>query len=184
MVSRAGQGLVQLHLADDVPQGGGGQVLNGVHGLLHAVGVQLGVRDLEVDHRVDLHGDVVLGDDRLGREVRHLLLQGHLLGDPLDERQLHVEANAPHRVEGAQPLHHIGLGLLDDVDIADDQDQHQHHKDDSHGQSHNLSHLTNPPSFTGMTKSFTPSMDATSTCSPAGITSPSALRAVQVLPST
>ncbi|CAN4006672.1 DUF3343 domain-containing protein, partial [Dysosmobacter welbionis] len=33
------QGLVQFHLADDVPQGGGGQVLNGVHGPFHAVGI-------------------------------------------------------------------------------------------------------------------------------------------------
>ena len=36
----AGEGLVQLQVADDVPQGGGGEVLNGPHGVLHAVGIQ------------------------------------------------------------------------------------------------------------------------------------------------
>ena len=32
-------------------------------------------------------------------------------------------------VEGAQPLHHIGLGLLHNVDIADDEQQYQDHQD-------------------------------------------------------
>ena len=43
-VVAAGEGLVQLQVADDVPQGGGGQILNGPHGVLHAVGVQTGDR--------------------------------------------------------------------------------------------------------------------------------------------
>ena len=123
-----GQALVQLQLADDVAQGGGGEVLNGVHGILHAVGIQLGVGDLEIDHGVDLHGDVVLGDHRLGVEVCHLLLQADLLHHPLDERDLQMQAHAPHGVEGAQPLHHIGLGLLHHIDVPDDNDQHQHHQ--------------------------------------------------------
>ena len=124
----AGEGLVQLQIADDVAERGGGEILNGAHGLLHAVGVELGVDDLEIDHGVDLHGDVVLGDHRLGVEVRHLLLQADLLHHPLDERDLQMQAHAPHGVEGAQPLHHIGLGLLHHIDVADDNDQHQHHQ--------------------------------------------------------
>ena len=32
-------------------------------------GVELGIGDLEVDDRVDLHGDVILGDDGLGIEA-------------------------------------------------------------------------------------------------------------------
>ena len=73
--------MVQLHLADDVPQRGGGQVLDGGDGILHPVGVELGVGNLKIHHRVNLHGDIVLGDDRLGREVDNLLLQADLLGD-------------------------------------------------------------------------------------------------------
>ncbi|CAN4006671.1 DUF6472 domain-containing protein, partial [Dysosmobacter welbionis] len=56
-------------------------------------------RDLEVDHRIDLHGDIVLGDDGLGREIRHLLLQGHLLGHPLHKGHLQVQSHAPHGPE-------------------------------------------------------------------------------------
>ena len=40
-----------------------------------------------------------------------------------------MQAHAPHGVECAQTLHHIGLGLLNDLDIADDKDQNQHHQD-------------------------------------------------------
>ena len=32
-------------------------------------------------------------------------------------------------MKGTQTLHHIGLGLLHDVDVADDKDQHQHDQD-------------------------------------------------------
>ena len=39
-----------------------------------------------------------------------------------------MEAHAPHGVERAQALHHIGLGLLHDIDVADDDDEHQYHQ--------------------------------------------------------
>ena len=137
----AGEALVQLQLADDVTQGGSGQILDGAHGILHAVGVQLGIGDLEVDDRVDLHGDVVLGDDRLGVEVRHLLLEADLLHHPLDERQLEVQAHAPYAVEGAETLHHIGLGLLDDIDAADDDHQNENDQnDDGDGAGNGIRH--------------------------------------------
>ena len=97
----------------------------GGHGIFHAVGVQLGVSDLEVDHGVDLHGDVILGDDGLGGEVHHLLLQGHVLDDALNEGDLEVETHTPHGLEGAQPLNDVGTGLLYHPDIYgnDHQDQ-------------------------------------------------------------
>ena len=123
-----GKALVQLQLTDDVAQGGGGEVLDGVHGILHAVGIQLGVGDLKVDHGVDLHGDVILGDDWLGIEIRHLLLQAHLLHHTLNEGDLQMQAHAPHGVEGTQPLHHIGTGLLHHIDVADDDGKHQNHQ--------------------------------------------------------
>ena len=53
--------------------------------VLHTVSIELGVGDLEVEHRVDLHGDVVLGDDGLRLEVRDLLLERDDLGDALYE---------------------------------------------------------------------------------------------------
>ena len=91
--------------------------------MLHAVGIQLGVGDLKKHHGVDLHGDVVLGDDRLGRKVHHLLLQGHHLGHPLDERKLEVDAHAPHSVERAQTLDDVGPALADDDHIFNEDQQ-------------------------------------------------------------
>jgi hypothetical protein len=37
--------------------------------------IQLGVSDLKIEHGVDLHGDVVLGDKGWGGKIHHLLLQ-------------------------------------------------------------------------------------------------------------
>ena len=91
----AGEGVIQLHLTNDVAQGGGGQALDGCDGLVDAVGVELGVHYLEEDHRVDLHGDIIAGDDRLGREVRHLLFQADLFGHPLNKRDLDMQAGGP-----------------------------------------------------------------------------------------
>ena len=84
----AGQGLIQFQVTDEVSQGGGGQVLNGSHGVFHAVGVQLGVGDLEEQNSVHLDGDIILGDDRLRGEVCDLFLQGDLASDPFDEGDL------------------------------------------------------------------------------------------------
>ena len=134
----AGEGLVQLQVADDVAQGGGGEVLNGGHGVLHAVGVQLGVGDLEVDHGVDLHGDVVLGDDGLGREVHHLLLQGDIFGHPLNERDLEVQAHAPHALEGAQALDDEGAGLGNHSDVGGQNGQDQQDQDDGDDHTYNV----------------------------------------------
>ena len=119
----AGEGLVQLQVADDIPQGGGGQVFNGAHGMLHAVGVELGVDDLEVDDRVNLHGHVVLGNDRLGREVHHLFLQAHLFGHPVQDRQLDMQAHAPCGIVRPQSFHHVRPRLLDHMDVCHQQDQ-------------------------------------------------------------
>ena len=125
--------MVQLHFTDDVAQGGGRQALDGRDGLVDAVGVELGIHDLEEDHGVDLHGDVVTGDDRLGREVGDLLLQADLFGHPLHERDLDVQAGAPAVGVAAQPLDDVGHGLGHDDDVGDDdekddEDQCKDHK--------------------------------------------------------
>ena len=45
----AGQGVIQLHLTDDVAQGGG-KALDGCDGLVDTVGVELGIHQQQ-DHR-------------------------------------------------------------------------------------------------------------------------------------
>ena len=105
------EGAVQLHLADNITQRGGRQILNGRNGAFHTVGVQLGVRDLEEHHRVDLHGHIVLGDHRLRLKVNNLLLKRNGLGNPVNERNFYMQTGLPGGVESAQPLQNECLGL-------------------------------------------------------------------------
>ena len=101
-----------------------------------------------------------------------------------------MQAHAPHGPERPQPLHHVRLGLLDDDDVPDQQDQDQHHQDQQGDPLEHIHHIHTASSFfsgafrAASTMSFTPSIRRTSTRLPAGSTVPSALRAVQVLPST
>ena len=127
--------------------------------MLHAVGIQLGICNLKIDHRVNLHGDVVLCNHGLRSEIRHLLLQGHFFRDPLNKGNFHMQAHVPHAAERTQALHHIGPGLLDDDDVADDQRQHQDcqdYQDDSQDW-----HDTTSVFSDSVTRSLTPSMDFT-----------------------
>ena len=60
-----GKRLVQLQVTDDITQGGGCQVLNGSNGRprhRHTAAI----RNVEKYHRINLHGYVILGDNRLG----------------------------------------------------------------------------------------------------------------------
>ena len=91
--------------------------------MLDAVGIELGVGDLEVNDSVDLHGDIILGDNGLGRIVQHLLLQADLSCDAVNEGNLEVQTNAPNALEGAQTLDDISAGLLDNGNVADDNNQ-------------------------------------------------------------
>ena len=119
--------MVQLHLADDIAQGGGGQALDGRDGLVHAVGVELGIHDLKEHDGVDLHGDVIAGDDRLRGEVCDLLLQADLFGHPLHEGDLDVEAGRPCSGVAAQTLDDVDHRLRHNDDIGDN--DHQNHED-------------------------------------------------------
>ena len=93
--------------------------------MLDAVGVQLGVGYLEVDNGVYLHGDVILGDNGLGREIGYLLLEGDGLRDSLKEGDLDMDAGAPGRLIFAQALDYHDLALLNDADISYDYNKHK-----------------------------------------------------------
>ena len=132
----AGEAFVKLELADDVSQSRRGEVLDGYHGLLDAVGEELRVSHLEVDDGVYLHGDVVLRDDGLRREVSHLLLEGDGLGDLVDEGDLDVQTGVPGSAVGTEALDDAGLRLLDDADVGDDENEDDDSENDEgkHGE--------------------------------------------------
>ena len=91
--------------------------------MLDAVGVELGVGDLKIDDRVDLHGDVILCDNGLGREVCYLFLEGDGLCDSFKERDLDMDTGSPGRLIFAQAFDYHDLALLDDADISHDYDK-------------------------------------------------------------
>ena len=93
--------------------------------MLDAVGIELGVGYLEVNDGVYLHGDVILGDNGLGREVGDLLLEGDDLCDPLNKRDLDVDAGAPGDLVRAEAFNDISLALLHHADIPHDNDKHE-----------------------------------------------------------
>ena len=78
--------VVELVAADDRPQARHGDALAGEAEVVHAEHGLDRVDHLEVDHGVDLDGDVVLGDHRLRRDVHHLDPQRHL-DQPVDDRE-------------------------------------------------------------------------------------------------
>ena len=117
--------MVEFHVTDDVAQGGRREVLDRRDRALHTVGVQLRVRDLEIDDGVDLHGDVIARDHGLRREVDNLLLQRNLLCDAVNERDFEMQAGAPCGMEGAETLEYIGVCLRNDFDVRDHNDDGQ-----------------------------------------------------------
>ena len=118
--------MVKLKVTDDVTERGGGQILDRLQRLLDTVGIQLRIGDLEEHDGIDLHGDVILGDNRLRIEVRDLLLERNLLGNALKHRDQDVKAGVPRRAVGAEALHNVGLGLRNDLDVG--HEDHDHHK--------------------------------------------------------
>ena len=110
--------MVQFHIADDVPQRGGGQTLYREDRALHAIGVQLGVGHLIKDDGVDLHGDVILGNNRLRRKVHDLLLERNLLGYAVNNRNFQVQTGLPGAVISAETLNDKHGGLRYNADIG------------------------------------------------------------------
>ena len=133
----AGERLVEFHFADDVAQRRARQGLDGVREVLHRVRGLLRIGDAVIEHRVDVDGDVVLGDDRLAGEVQHLFAQVDAAGGAgddapfaadvarevvhmdmarhLDERNEDVEAGAGNAVKPAEALDEEHLRLANDL---------------------------------------------------------------------
>src|SRR5581483_3032609 len=112
-VVAGGQRLLQAHATDQVAQGRGGELLDADDVVGDLVDGRARVGDLEVDDGVDGHGQVVLGDHRLGREGHHLLAQVDAGPDPVEERGEEVQAGRGGGAVAAEPLDHGGLRLRD-----------------------------------------------------------------------
>ena len=136
--------MVKLHLTDDVAQGSGGEVLNRRERTLDTVSIKLGVGDLEEYDGVDLHRHVILGDHRLRLEINDLFLNRNLFGDPVDERDLDVQAGFPGGLIGAQTLDDVDNRLRNNPHVGADDSNNQDHDDQKHKSwQHRFSSLYN-----------------------------------------
>ena len=123
--------MVQLHITDDITQGGGGQALDSENRPLHAVGIQLGIGHLVEYDGINLHGDIILGDHRLGCKVHHLLLQRDALRHTVHQRHLKVQASLPGGVVGTQALNDELGRLRNHADIGNQQDNDEHEQNNN-----------------------------------------------------
>ena len=69
-----GESAVEFKFADNVTQSGCGKIFKCVDGVNHAVCKQFCIKNTEENNGVNLHGNVVLCDNRLRRRVDYLLL--------------------------------------------------------------------------------------------------------------
>ena len=119
------QCLVKLHTADDITKGGRVQILKRADRAVDAVRIEPRVKDLEINDRVDLHRNIVLGDNIRRSEVTDLLLQRDLSRDPLDERDLKMKAVLPGRLIASQELNDVGIGLRHNLDARQKQNKYE-----------------------------------------------------------
>src|SRR5699024_11577086 len=87
----AGERLLQVHRADDVADGGRGELFDGLGVVGDLIGGGLGIGDREVHHRVDVDYQVVRVDHRLRLEGHHPLTQVHPGAHPVHEWDQEVQ---------------------------------------------------------------------------------------------
>jgi hypothetical protein len=137
-----GEHLVQFVLAEHRAQGRLGEHVGGGKIVLDLDDGPLGIAHVEVEHRVDLHRDVVAGDDVLGGNFDDLDAQidpDHLL----DERNQQDEARSLYRLEAAQGEDDGSFVLPQYLDCGDECRKHDE-DGDWQGEHERYGHRSDP----------------------------------------
>ena len=123
------QHLVEVVLAEHRAQRGLGELAGGHVVVLDTDHRALRVHHPVVEHRVHVHGDVVLGNDVLARHVQGDHPQVHA-DELLDHRDDDDQAGAFHALEAAEEEDDPPLVLGHDLyGRGDNRDQHDHRRD-------------------------------------------------------
>ena len=125
-----GQGLFQVHGTDHAAQHGRGELLDRLDVVDDLVVGRPGVGDLEEQHGVDEHDQVVLGDDRLALEGHHLLAEVDQRLDPVHERDDEVHPRLQGLAVPAEALDVARARLRHDAHRPGHNDEHQNDHDD------------------------------------------------------
>ena len=124
-VFSAGQRFVKFQFTDDISEGGGSEVFDGVHRAFHTIGIEFRIGYLEINYRVYLHGHIIFGDDRLRRKVYDFFLERDFSGDLVYQRDLKVQTHLPCAVVSAESFHDICPCLRYDPDVGYQQPYYQ-----------------------------------------------------------
>ncbi|KAF5031883.1 hypothetical protein DSECCO2_623130 [anaerobic digester metagenome] len=135
-----GQRVIQLHIADNVSQRRSSKVFNRRKRALYAVGIKLGVGNLKKHDGVDLHGDVILGDNGLRLKIHNLLFDRNLLGNAVKKRHLDVQTGFPRHVISAETLDNINGGLRHNAYAVSDGVKCHNNNDQQHKGSNDRRH--------------------------------------------
>ena len=131
----AGQRLVKLHVTDDIAERRRRKILKTRNRILHTVGIKARIKHLHENNGVDLHGDVILRDHRLRREVQNLFLQADGLRHTFQKRNLYVETCLPGGLVAAEVFNDKHIALRNNTDVHTDQNDsndNQNHEKYSH----------------------------------------------------
>src|SRR5262249_44411156 len=114
-----GECALQIHGTDDIAQRGDRELLDGLQVAGDLVGGRPRIRNLEVQHGVDLYDEVVLGDHRLRAEGDDLLAQVDFRVDPVDIWNDEVEPGLQRTIVAAEPLYIASTCLRHDAHRAE-----------------------------------------------------------------
>ena len=159
--------LLERHPADHVAQRGDGEQVDRVDGVRDLVRRRLRVGDLEVDDRVDVDDEVVLGDHRLRLERDRLLAQVEQRLDAIDERDDKRQSRRQRARVAAEALDDAGPRLRDHANRLRERDENEEHDHSEHDQSG-----SSQTSYSA-TSAVAPSIWTTSTVVPSANTSSS-----------
>ena len=120
-----GEHLVEIVLSEHRAQRGLREHVGRRHEILDLDDRALGIDDVEIEHRVDLHRDVVARDHVLARNFDHLDAQIHP-DHFLDERNQQHEAGALDALKAAEREDHGAFIFAQDSHRGDQQnDRHE-----------------------------------------------------------
>ena len=111
--------MVKLKLTDDVTQGCRSKIFDRRNRIFNSVSIKLRIGYLIENDRVNLHRNVILGNNRLRREIHDLFLEGNIPGNSLKKRNFKVYTRLPRHSVCAETLNNISSRLGNNFYVCD-----------------------------------------------------------------
>src|SRR5678815_1083198 len=126
---------VEFNLADLTAQSGLRQLRDCEPVVTDPVRSALRIQDLEIEHAVDTHLDVIARDADLLWDIHRVFLQGMAVADGVHERDENVESRVKDAVVTAQTLHDVSALLRHDHSRTGEYDEKHERQNDRNNES-------------------------------------------------